>query len=204
MDPSNTPPSSSPGNGSSPESGQGQSVDLASLKAQLDRLLPLAEALPKLEGRISELGRDLGKVRGKVKQAQPADSGQGDPGSAPVDDVHALVKSAVTYGAIKTKLPEAAAKILDAHESEGASYTELLRAAELAHTMFSAVNAGKSSAAGDPPAVPTGAAATSAPRTSPAHPRTLAEYAALAKSDPARKAALDADPTFHPDELPRR
>jgi hypothetical protein len=42
-----------------------------------------------------------------------------------------------------------------------------------------------------------------APRDSDPRPRTLAEYVALAKSNPDKKARLDADPEFDPAALPR-
>lgn len=42
-----------------------------------------------------------------------------------------------------------------------------------------------------------------APRDSDPRPQTLAEYVALAKSNPDKKARLDADPDFDPASLPR-
>lgn len=185
--------------------------------ADVSQLLrAVIERLDRAEGRISEFGRDLGKVRGKLKTGAsgepagaPAAQGQGAPGArapgaaqtpqatgpAP-DDVGAMLQLV----RLASDLGPAAERHLEKERQAGATVPELLRLAEAMKVTRGAAVAQPSA----PIAVPAGTAATSAARSSPSHPRTLNEYAELARKDPELKRALDADPTFDPSTLPRR
>jgi hypothetical protein len=168
--------------------------DLGAIAKTLNEVL---ETVKKHDGKISDLGKGLGKVREKVREPEA-----GDPRPAPAL-THADLDSAMKLGQLSAKLPESAQAAIQKLRDEGASYQT---AATFAQTMLDALSSLQAPATGvrtavDPP-VPTGAAATSAPRTSPAHPRSLSEFAEIKRKDPDRFKQLMSDPTFHPDELP--
>lgn len=170
--------------------------------------------IEKHDAKISDLGRGLGKLRERTRAPMTSGDDAGvesttqpsQPGAPALtqEDLDATWR----LGELSARLPENARARLKGLREKGHS---ILVLAELAETMIETSaapatgNASQNSSSdGTRGAVapPPGAAATSAPRTSPSHPRSLAEFRKLKQSDPKRFEALMQDPTFAPDELP--
>lgn len=165
----------------------------------------LLERIAKLEGKHTELGRDVGKIRDRLRGDDPPASGQSSSPAQPSID------TVLRFAELRASLPEPARKILDARRADGASFDALVSFAELAASMAAlAPSTAPGSTPGQtapaagsmPPVVaPPGVASTAAPRTSQSYPRTMAEYVEIARRDPERKRALDADQVFMRDIL---
>ena len=157
-----------------------------------------------LDGRITLLGRDLGKERERRKaleaelakgkpRVEPPDPGaNGHPTGATPADFSAFMR----LERVRAKLPESAHAKIDEWIDAGVSPAEALARAE---ALAEFVQVGSDSR---PPKI-NGAAASAAPRSSVAHPTTrrewLALYAARAKGDreaAKRIAVLESDPSF--------
>ena len=177
--------------------------DLGALIAA--QIKPLVERLDRAEAKsddaIRRVGKNNARSRGADGKFQSAEADASDSSPAPQALTREDLEGAMQLGRLTAKLSDEAQKALQ--ETMSRHSLSYAAAADIA-TMLASGHGAAATAAGtgrDAP-VPTGAAATSAPRTSPAHPRSLMEFAELAKTDPERFRQLKADPTFHPDELP--
>lgn len=199
-----TPPSADANSSATPSAAA--PPDLGALSAQIRELRQENTAWrEKFEAKVGDLGRGLGKVRSRVRDGRGDEDDAGEPRSASSNAVtHEDLISALRLGEVSAKLPEPARARLKKMRESG---TPIAMIAEFAEALAESIphedkapvtGAGT---AGDPP-VPTGAAATSAPRTSPSRPRSLSEFASLRHSNPELFKQLMADPTFHPEDLP--
>lgn len=165
------------------------------------------ERFSKVEGKITDLGKGLGRVREKVKAPEGDEPAANGAAATAAPNVNELVASAMAYGRAHAKLPANLQAKLDERQAKGAPFDVLLDLAETFHSMLGEAGLAGGANSGDAqrqaPIAPRGAAGTSAQRSS-AYPTTLGEYIALAKDDPARKKLLDKDPGFHPEDLPMR
>lgn len=123
------------------------------------------------------------------------------------------LKASREIGKLEAGLPPEALAALVEDGYEDASPQEQARLLRIATKLHKAQSAAQAASPRDadpsrgvtPASTQTSArAAASAVRDAgPTHPRSLSEYAALALKDPKRKAALDADDSFDPSQLPR-
>jgi hypothetical protein len=138
------------------------------------------EFVESVNGRLSLIGKDLGKVREKSKGdaaiASDGPSAANAPKAVTIEDLGAAMK----LGQHLAKLPAAAAEHVQSMLEQGKSYSEALSAAELI-AKFSSAEA--SSSANQNPA-PAAIAASAKPQTSPAWPRTQEELRKLSRENP--------------------
>lgn len=140
--------------------------------------------------------------------------GEGEGSPAPAVAQPALtvedLDAAMSVGELRATLPKNLREKLQTM-TEGMGHRERLKlyqaAAEIHAEAASSgrVETTEEKSRGETPAQPRSSrAAVSAVRESAPRPQSLTEYVNLAKTDPKRKAALDADPDFDPSDLPRR
>lgn len=180
--------------------------DLAAMASQLAALATLPETVKALEGRFSDMGRQVAKVRGVKKQEPNGDEGGGVATSPPIvtqEDLHAALR----LGRVLATLPDEGAAYVEELQSQGISVAEALRVASAMQLMIKKAPATGASVPGGamPPAHLNGVAATAASRTDPLQvPRTQTEYAALIRKDPSAGEKIRLlDPNFSAWTLPR-
>lgn len=149
----------------------------------------LVERLEALEGRASQLGKDLGRVRSKVKSpeqqtadAEPATGGEQQPSGVTRDELVAAQR----LGKLRAGLSEDADQHIEARLEEGASFGEVLREAELLSKF--------AKPAPQPPKAPKAHGGTPAQQTNGGASFTMAELMEISKSDPARFDKIMSDP----------
>ena len=174
-----------------------------SIESKVERALALVE---KHEHRISDLGRGVAKVLQRTKVATaPEDEGEPKSAEAPKS---ATQDDAYRLGQLVAKLPEHASTWIEERRAAGMDYSRALDAVEAMQVAIKKNSPAATEGAqgtvesNSRMAPPPGTFATSAPRNSPAHPRSLGEFTQLASTDRARFEALKADPTFDPMSLP--
>jgi len=146
----------------------------------------------KIEGRISQLGKDLGKVRHMAKGTATAP--QAEEGATPAEPTTDSPQGAMTrdevlaaqkLGRLQASLPDSAQEYLDGRVAGGASFEDVLREAELIKRF--ARGGAKPSAP-----VPPGHAATAPANPQGSVPSTMQELVELRKRDPdAYRRAVD-------------
>ena len=172
----------------------------------------LATFVKSFESWKASINNQLARIR---KGSAPDADGKGPDGKAREGEVRedktttpALtrddVKAALEVGKLQASLSaEALAEIEP--EIEGLPFVEQARILRIA-AKAAAKSEARPERASDhrPERAETRRATAAASRETVSRPETLADYVELAAKDPKRKAALDADPTFDPSELPRR
>lgn len=146
----------------------------------------------KVEGRIGDLGRDLGKLRQRVKRDPETTEDPAKPKNTPAAATADDLDAAMRLGELRAQLPEEARSYLDERRSNGASYAEI---ADLAETIikFGAPANGAQSAGAMP--APRGHGASPAEST-PVLPTSQAEFVELQKTDPAKAKVVAEHPDF--------
>ena len=151
-----------------------------------------------------ELAAFRKKIEGQASGGTPAQTESAPKGSEPKALTAADFGMLRELGRLEGSLPKDVQADLQGDEEFQAmtpnEQVRLLR--QLAKRTASGETPGDRGADPKPKSSPR--ATPAAGTTPPSRPKTLAEYAELAKSDPKRKAALDADDSFDPTELPRR
>ena len=150
----------------------------------------LMERLEALEGRQSQLGKDLGRVRSKFKvQAAPAQEPATGDAQQPATVTRDELMAAQRLGQLRAGLGEEAGQHLDARLQDGATFSDVVREAELLAKFAPAPK----------PAAPT----TKAPKAHGATPAqqsnggssfTMAELMEISQKDPARFDRIMNDP----------
>lgn len=168
----------------------------------------LQAAIGSINGRLSKFGQDMGAIREKVKATAPAETKEAPPPQVLSRDE---MSAARRFGAAVSKLSPEAAAYFDEREAAGASYTELLREAELL-SKFGAQPPGATQASGGRDAAPgpRGFGATPPqPTTRAQWPRSQMAYAELVRKAKtgdaaavAQAEALRNDPDFDDARLP--
>lgn len=190
-----------------------QSPDLVKLIENLNS--EFREYREKSDGRLAQLGRDLGRLRssGKVSEvSEPAPEPQKPTQPQKASEGHQSFTANDLLSAIEVResldsLPEKGRRHIDELRQSGATIAEIANAVKLMRLGIEGPPA-----TGGEPASATRATdnrtrerpAMAPPRAAIQHPRTLSEYFRLARENPDLKKQLDKDPTFHPDELPTR
>lgn len=167
----------------------------------------------KVDGRLGEFGRDIARLRDKIKKpkdpdngsaTQPAETAKG--GSITREELAAATR----LGEIKASVSEDARAEIDTMLEGGASYAEVCRAADLL-VRFGAAAMKASAESGANPQTIHGSARTAARKTAPEYPRSQHEWIEIkrkaATGDVAAKGLWDRlmeDPAFDPSELPAR
>lgn len=176
-----------------------QSVDLQGV---LRRLEAFEE---KVSTWRTEFGRDLGKLREKRESgARPAPEGQpqsDQPSTQPPPPAgisREELDASRRLGFVQASLPKKASEHIDQMLSDGASYGEALRAAELI-AMYGAPASGGLNEGARPS--PPGHAAIAAPSTAPRFPTSISEFRKLL---PEARAALRQHPDFDSSSLANR
>ncbi len=179
------------------EATEGVTPDNASQEL-LERLKAFEE---KVEGKFAQVGKDLGRVRGKIKQTEP-EQPKAEP-AAPQGLTHEDLMAAVKLEQMKARLPEKASAALAERVANGASFQEVAGVAELMLDMLPEKGASVNQAT----APKQGSAATAAPREPGRYPESMAQYLELvarAKTDKQaakRVGELNNDPLFLPQNL---
>lgn len=160
---------------------------------------PLLETHSKLEGRLSDMGKQLARLKEERKALPKVD---GEAASTPVqapaaEDFRGQLKKAMAYAAVKAQLPEAAVKRLDALEQEGADYARLLDLATIAHDLRPASNGPQGA-----PSPRSHGATPATPTVTDAWPKTWSEAKALRAKSPEAYAKIEAQ-GFDITTLPR-
>ena len=164
----------------------------------------MAKTLIKLEERSAAQGQriaDLGRQAARTKQALGSDEGtaQAAPatgGLSPLDSFE--------LGERSRALPDSLRDRIRSHLQNGTIDLArvALESAEAALAVQAQTQPKPALTSSNPTVVPQGQAASAALRTSPVHPRSRGEYFDLARTHPELKKQLDADSTFHPEDLP--
>ena len=143
--------------------------------------------------------KEMEKLRRGAKPSPdspaPSDSAPGAPLTR--EAVAEMVADAQRLGKLEASVPQA---IRDVHADRMAEMAPATRSAFLEG--LAAAHVAASPKAGETPAQPSARAPNSAARTTVPFPTTQTEYFLIAKNDPKRRAALDADPSFDVSDLP--
>jgi len=144
----------------------------------------LMERLEALEGRQSQLGKDLGRVRSKFKvQAAPAQEPATGDAQQPTVTRDELM-AAQRLGQLRAGLGEEAGQHLDARLQDGATFSDVVREAELLAKFAPAPK----------PAAPKAHGATPAQQSNGGSSFTMAELMEISQKDPARFDRIMNDP----------
>lgn len=161
-----------------------------------------AENQAKLEGRISELGRDNARFRRVLKGATPESTGEQPADEAtsvpPVESNLNDPLSLMKLGEVRANLPERGRELLDQKLDAGMGAREILEFVEFANAVRP-VSGGTDARVRQ---AQQGTAASAAPRTSPGWPNSKREYYQMMREDPKRFETLQKDDTFDPAKLP--
>jgi len=163
--------------------------------------------------RFHDLDKSVGKIRGMVKGGPEATSTEDGQASEPPKantkgNGEADTRALFQLGELLNELPKEVRSRLKDRLNDGASIREILSVAELYTETKGggekpAADTVNKDSVGDKPAV-TGLGATPAKTGATAHPATQLEYVNIAASDPKRFAALTADDSFDPTQLPAK
>ena len=127
----------------------------------------------KVEGRLSEIGKDFGRIREKLKLTEPNDA----PKAPAAGDPRADALAAMKLGETRARLNEKARSRLDEKLANGMSFADAISWADDILSLATQVPEGAK-----PPATPTGQSATGAPSSQPTITNRR-ELMALAKAD---------------------
>lgn len=154
-----------------------------------DVLTKLGELEAKTDGKFRDFGRDMGKLRERVKTEQP----KGEEPSAPAFDLDVAIELVdFRRSAKESGLPDTVRSALE----------NAIKAGDLsAADALSTTKAKGEDAKSNDPTPPPGKGAKPAPNTSGAHPVKMSELIAIRRDDKARYNKLMADPTFDPSQL---
>ena len=161
-------------------------------RAYADGQRKLLEAL---DGRLGLVGKDLGRIREKLKvpsgenggamppamAATPPVAGPGGVAAATPEELRAAHRG----GQLSAALPEGARGKISELLEEGRSFVEVERLVQFASAMSASAKSTQQQGEGEPrPPAPLGSAASAASRSPPQWPQDLAELRKLAESNP--------------------
>lgn len=137
----------------------------------------------KIEDRLGQVGRDLGKLRERLKTGAPS-----QPAEGPKALTHEDLAAAMEAGRLSASLPEAARARVDALVADG-RYAEARGMAEFARELGVKPE-------GQAPKPPRAGGVSGAPSGPGAFPTSMKELVALQKSDPEAFRRIMVDPNF--------
>ncbi len=210
----NDPPGGIASDGSPPSNGAGSQPDQDDPIATLRR--DFAAFQTKVDGKLGQVGQDLGRIRSRIKDPVSGSDGQQGNGQDKEKQTGTMDRSEgiamMNLGRLQASLPQDAQKEIDQMLTDGASWVETSKYARaIKRGMELAATAGNDGGTKNPPAPP-GKAASAPGATPPAeHPKTERDYLRLVKranggdaQAKKRKDALHNDPNFHPEDLPKK
>jgi len=145
------------------------------------------ERLDALEGRQSQLGKDLGRVRSKVKAPEPA-AAEPATGDAQPTVTRDELMAAQRLGQLRAGLGEEAGQHIDSRLQDGATFSDVVREAELL-AKFATPKAPKAHGA-----TPKAHGGTPAQQSSGGSSFSMAELLEISQKDPERFERIMSDP----------